>query len=86
MDGKNYTRITKEVCGSLWFARFARGCNRRMGQDWRPDQAISVDLEIALLEYVEIKLQTTFPSKHLRPGRCLRPVRCEPFFQAGEGV
>ena len=58
MDGKNYTRITKEVCGSLWFARFARGCNRRMGQDWRPDQAISVDLEIALLEYVEIKLQT----------------------------
>ena len=58
MDGKNYTRITKEVCCSLWFARFARGCNRRMGQDWRPDQAISVDLEIALLEYVEIKLQT----------------------------
>ena len=34
MDGKNYTRITKEVCGSsLWFARFARGRNRRMGQD-----------------------------------------------------
>ena len=58
MDGKNYTWITKEVCGSLWFARFARGCNRRMGQDWRPDQAISVDLEIALLAYVEIKIQT----------------------------
>ena len=29
-----------------------------MGQDWRPDQTISVDLERALLAYVESQIQT----------------------------
>ena len=41
------------LCG---FARFAQGCNHRMGQDWCPDQTIRVDL--ALLAYVESTIHT----------------------------
>ena len=44
------------ISGLCGFARFAQGCNRRMGQDWCPDLTISVDL--ALLAYVESKRQT----------------------------
>jgi hypothetical protein len=39
---------TKELlltrAGSLWFQRFMLGCKKRMGQDWRPNQAISAEL------------------------------------------
>ena len=56
-DGK-YTRITVDTCGSLWFNRFNQGCKRRMGQDWRPDRAISVDLMLLLMEKVDMKIST----------------------------
>jgi hypothetical protein len=25
---------------SIWFSQFSTGCHHRMGQDWRPDEAI----------------------------------------------
>jgi hypothetical protein len=39
--GTGYDRLSSEACGSLWFHRFAAGCRKRMGQDWRPNRAIS---------------------------------------------
>ncbi|KAI2498992.1 hypothetical protein MHU86_15496 [Fragilaria crotonensis] len=52
-DGKSYQRIGHDACGSLWFQRFTLGCRKRMGQDWRPNQAISLCLMHQLLEKTE---------------------------------
>ena len=51
--GANVQRMTKDPCGSLWFQRFTEGCRKRMGQDWRPNRAISIDLMIEFLKAVE---------------------------------
>lgn len=51
--GTSYQRISVDPCGSMWFQRFLLGCKKRMGQDWRPNQAISVDLMRQLLENCE---------------------------------
>jgi hypothetical protein len=40
-EGKSYKRLCSDPCGSLWFSRFMDGCRKRMGQDWRPDWALS---------------------------------------------
>lgn len=47
--GTGYKRLTSESCGSLWFHRFSAGCRRQMGQDWRPNRALSNPLMIKLL-------------------------------------
>jgi hypothetical protein len=47
--GTSYQRISVDPCGSMWFQRFLLGCKKRMGQDWRPNQAIGVDLMHELL-------------------------------------
>jgi hypothetical protein len=47
--GSSYQRIALDPCGSLWFQRFMLGCKKRMGQDWRPNQALSVDIVHELL-------------------------------------
>jgi hypothetical protein len=39
-DGKTYQRVCSDPCASIWFGRFVTGCRRRMGQDWRPDEAV----------------------------------------------
>jgi hypothetical protein len=51
--GSSFQRITQDPCGSLWFQRFTEGCRKRMGQDWRPNRAISVTLMTDLLKGVE---------------------------------
>ena len=51
--GTSYQRIALDPCGSLWFQRFMLGCKKRMGQDWRPNQAISVNLVHELLANCE---------------------------------
>jgi hypothetical protein len=51
--GTSYQRIALDPCGSLWFQRFMLGCKKRMGQDWRPNQAISVQLVHELLSNCE---------------------------------
>ena len=52
-EGKSYQRIARDACGSLWFQRFTMGCKKRMGQDWRPNQAISIELMHELLRRTE---------------------------------
>jgi hypothetical protein len=54
--GKNHQRLSDDPCASLWFKRFVTGCQRRMGQDWRPDRAISPQLMQRLLARVENKI------------------------------
>ncbi len=55
-DGKKYARICEDPCSSLWYSRFSTGCKRRMGQDWRPDRAITPELMKALMTKVEERL------------------------------
>ncbi|KAI2501534.1 hypothetical protein MHU86_12911 [Fragilaria crotonensis] len=52
-NGGTYQRLAFDPCGSLWFQRFMVGCSKRMGQDWRPNQAISVKIMHDLLEKTE---------------------------------
>lgn len=54
--GSGYQRITMDPCGSLWFHRFMAGCKKRMGQDWRPNHAISSSLMHRLLMLSESKM------------------------------
>ena len=53
--GSGFQRLAIDPCGSLWFQRFMLGCSKRMGQDWRPNQAIGVQIMHLLLEGVEDK-------------------------------
>lgn len=54
-QGSSYQRLAPDPCGSLWFQRFMAGCKKRMGQDWRPNRAISVELMAELLRAAELK-------------------------------
>lgn len=55
----HFQRFSTEAVGSDWFAMFSEGCKRRMGQVWRPNQAISVELLHALLAKIEEKVLNT---------------------------
>ena len=55
-DGKSYQRVCSDPCASIWFGRFVTGCRRRMGQDWRPDEAVSPRLVKALMRLLEDKV------------------------------
>jgi hypothetical protein len=55
-DGKSYQRVCSDPCASIWFGRFVTGCRRRMGQDWRPDEAISPRLVKALFRLLDNKI------------------------------
>ena len=61
--GQLYQRIARDACGSLWFARFAGGCQKRMGQDWRPNQAISNELIHQLLGHPEFPVNPNISEK-----------------------
>jgi len=43
------SRLSHDPCDSLWFSRWSAGCRKRMGQDWRPDLAVSSSLMHLLL-------------------------------------
>jgi hypothetical protein len=55
-EGEHYSRVCEDPCASLWFQRFMMGCRRRMGQDWRPDRAISNKMLHFILTKVELRL------------------------------
>jgi hypothetical protein len=55
-EGKTYQRICLDPCASIWFSRFITGCRRRMGQDWRPDEAISPRLIQALFRILDVRI------------------------------
>ena len=53
-QGTTYSRLAApDPCGSLWFQRFVVGCKKQMGQDWRPNRAVSVEIMGDPLENVE---------------------------------
>ena len=56
-SGKSYQRIGRDTCGSLWFSRFAIGCRKRIGQDWQPNQAISIEVMHQLLKKTEGRIR-----------------------------
>jgi len=49
----NYQRLVTDKCASLFFKRFMEGLRRRMGQDWRPNTAVSTELLLKVLNYAE---------------------------------
>jgi len=53
----NYQRLVTDECGSLFFKRFVEGLKRRMGQDWRPNTALSTNLLIEILNKIELELE-----------------------------
>ena len=56
--GSGYERLTIDPCGSLWFSRFMTGCKNRMGQDCRPNRAISrSSLMVQLLRLTETRIK-----------------------------
>jgi hypothetical protein len=55
-EGKTYQRICSDPCTSIWFSRFITGCRRRMGQDWRPDEALSPQLIQVLFRNLDEKV------------------------------
>ena len=55
-EGKHYQRLNKDPCASMWFMRFLSGCKRRMGQDWRPDRAMTPQLMQHLLARIENRI------------------------------
>ena len=48
-----YQRFAREATASVWYQRFSQGCKKRMGQDWRPNRAISNELVHRLLAFCE---------------------------------
>jgi hypothetical protein len=52
-----YTRFTHDKCTSLWFHRFLEGCQRRMGQIWKPNQSFSSELLGDVLAQTEAKIE-----------------------------
>jgi hypothetical protein len=57
------TRLINDRCSSLWFSRFFMGCKRRMGQDWRPNKAMSTELVVKLLRQVAHRMETSLGSE-----------------------
>jgi hypothetical protein len=55
-----YLRFATDPCSSFWFYRFLEGARTRMGQDWRPNKAISIELLLLMLESTEFKNQSLF--------------------------
>ena len=62
-NGSVYQRMSIDPCGSLWFQRFMTGCRRQMGQDWRPNRAISVEIMSKLLKQVKDNVKATTTNK-----------------------
>jgi hypothetical protein len=53
----NYQRFTVDPCASLWFAKFIKGCKNRMGQAWRPNKGMSIELLLLVLEEAERRIE-----------------------------
>jgi hypothetical protein len=51
-----YQRFSSDPCSSFWFYRFVEGARKRMGQDWRPNKAIPVELLLLMLESTELRI------------------------------
>jgi hypothetical protein len=45
-------RFVEDGCSSYWYSRCSIGCKHRMGQDWRPNMALSTALFVAYLKMI----------------------------------
>ena len=53
-----YRWFSDDPCSLLWFQRFKEGCKRRMGSDWRPNQAMSTELVVEVLRWMDGRQDT----------------------------
>jgi hypothetical protein len=60
-----YQRFSSDPCSSFWFHRFADGCRIRMGQVWRPNKALSMELLHKLLEKIETRITESVSDQDL---------------------
>lgn len=58
-DRGHSQRISTDPCASVWFGRFFIGCKRRMGQDWRPNKAMSIFLIRMLLRRAKSRMENS---------------------------
>ena len=66
LKGGGLDRFLTKFCGSLRFQRFSLGCRKRMGQDWRPNRAISDPIMLKRLALTESKVRlATHSAKRL---------------------
>jgi hypothetical protein len=62
-----YQRLGTDPCGSFWFYRFMEGLKRRMGQDWRPNKAITKPLMVRVLKEADHRVEgATSPEERNR--------------------
>ena len=54
-----YQKITTDKCGSLWFERFLIGMRIRMGNIWKPNKGLSIDLLLTLIGQAEGKIASS---------------------------
>ena len=54
-----YQRFAREATASVWYQRFSQGCKKRMGQDWRPNRAISNERVHRLLAVCEERYKSS---------------------------
>jgi hypothetical protein len=52
-----YQRLVIDPCGSFWFFQFMEGLKRRMGQDWRPNKAITKPLMLRVLTEADNRVE-----------------------------
>ena len=52
-------RFVQDGTASYWFARFFIGCKRRMGQEWKPNRALSTDQVTEVLKEVEERIKAS---------------------------
>jgi len=54
VDSKGkYSRFSTDKCGSMWFQRFASGCQSRMGVVWKPNLGMSTPLLLRVFREVD---------------------------------
>jgi hypothetical protein len=56
-----YLRFATDPCASLWFHRFLEGCRYCMGQEWKPNQAMSIPLLGSTLQTIDDRIES-FPT------------------------
>jgi hypothetical protein len=62
-DDKGYAqRLVQDQVSSYWFSKFFQGCKRRMGQDWRPNLALTVELITRLFRQTKDRYINTLGS------------------------
>ena len=54
-----YLRFSTDPVALMWFHRFLEGCHYRMGQEWQPNQAMSLALLVATARSIEGRIESS---------------------------